>query len=513
MATGEVLSQPTQLPAVDRPASDTALSSEVHATNASDDQSAGMSAESEDSYEVEDRQSLFEESLLDEIDPDDLVAGPDTCTPQEAKAYRNRLHEVGAHVFIRETITDGTVKAKKLCTAFGVKPPFWLEGHPDVAYYQLLGLAIARALSNRRRLPNYSTIGDAARLIKNSKNILVITGAGISTSLGIPDFRSKNTGFYTRLREMGYDEPEQVFDIANFDEDPNIFYSLAGDILPDLFNWTPTHQFIRLLQDKGKLLTNYTQNIDNLESHAGIDPEKLVQCHGSWATATCRKCGFKIPGEQIFDKIKQQSPAECPECVRQLAVPRPGMKRKRSSNESGGGKGKKRRSSDSDDDDGQYDIPQPGIMKPDITFFGEPLPRLFFERLNEHKDLVDLVIVIGTSMKVAPVSEVPHVVGTQVPQIYISRDPIRHIEFDVNLLGDSDAIVTELSRLAGWDLKHKMVPEGQKIIVEPFETGDEEQHSWKVFYDPTTSKPPEFVGTAGVDNPAMNGKPGPSSSI
>lgn len=174
------------------------------------------------------------------------------------------------------------------------------------------------------------------------------------------------------------------------------------------------------MQEKGKLLTNYTQNIDNLESHAGIDPEKLVQCHGSWATATCRECGHQIPGEDIFQNIREQKVAECQECVRRLAVPRPGMKRKRSSN---GGSRKRRQSDDDDDSDGQYDIPQPGVMKPDITFFGEGLPSRFFTRLRDHdKDVVDLVIVIGTSMKVAPVSEVPQILRPNVPQIYISRD-------------------------------------------------------------------------------------------
>lgn len=116
--------------------------------------------------------------------------------------------------------------------------------------------------------------------------------------------------------------------------------------------------------------------------------------------------------------------AECKECIRQLAVPRPGMKRKRSSN----GSSRKRRQSDDDDSDGQYDIPQPGVMKPDITFFGEGLPKRFFTRLKDHdKDIVDLVIVIGTSMKVAPVSEVPQILSPDVPQIYISRDvsPLR----------------------------------------------------------------------------------------
>ena len=115
------------------------------------------------------------------------------------------------------------------------------------------------------------------------------------------------------------------------------------------------------------------------------------------------------------------------------------MKRKRSSN--GTSKSKRRQASDDDDDsDGAYDIPQPGVMKvwtyfpirklilltffqPDITFFGEGLPQEFFDRLRTHdRDKVDLVIVIGTSMKVAPVSEVPQIIPPDVPQIYISRD-------------------------------------------------------------------------------------------
>jgi len=103
-------------------------------------------------------------------------------------------------------------------------------------------------------------------------------------------------------------------------------------------------------------------------------------------------------------------------------------------------------------------------MKPDITFFGEQLPNHFFDRLRDvDKDLVDLVIVMGTSMKVAPVSEIPNFLPRHVPQIYISRDPIHHINFDINLLGDCDVIVAELARRAGWDLQHKMIPEGQTV--------------------------------------------------
>ncbi|KAF2472231.1 SIR2-domain-containing protein [Lindgomyces ingoldianus] len=411
--------------------------------------------------------SLYEE-ILDEVEAFEYSAdGGDVCTVDEARTYKNRLHEVGTSQFILETITTGKVTARKLCTAFGVRIPKFLENLHDEAYYQLLGLAINRELNKRRRLERYNTIDDAARLLQERKNIMVITGAGISTSLGIPDFRSKNTGFYSRLQEMGYSEPEQVFDIGNFDEDPKTFYTLAGDILPDLKKWTPTHEFIRLLQDKGKLLTNYTQNIDNVESHAGIRAEKLIQCHGSWATATCRKCKYRIPGEDIFDDIRAHKPAECARCVQEIATHKPGMKRKRSSN------GHKKRRGPGDDDsdsDGAYDIPQPGIMKPDITFFGEALPANFFDRLKtQDKDKVDLVIVMGTSMKVAPVSEIPNFLPRDVPQIYISRDPIHHINFDINLLGDCDAVVAELARRAGWDLTHKMLPAGQVAVVEAVE--------------------------------------------
>ncbi|RMZ68891.1 hypothetical protein GMOD_00002779 [Pyrenophora seminiperda CCB06] len=362
-----------------------------------------------------------------------------------------------------ENITSEKMTARKLCTAFGVKIPKWLEDAKDEGFYQLLGLAINRELNKRPRLPQHKTIDDAAALLRERKHIMVITGAGISTSLGIPDFRSKNTGFYSRLRQMGYDEPEEVFDIHNFDENPRTFYALAGDIVPDLEKWTPTHEFIRLLQDKDKLLTNYTQNIDNVEAHAGIRKEKLIQCHGSWATATCRKCKFKVPGEDIFDSVRAQKPAECTRCKEEIAA-KPTKKRKRASNANGS---RKKRSSDEDSEsDGAFDIPQPGIMKPDITFFGEALPNDFFDRLKDmDKDKVDLVIVMGTSMKVAPVSEIPNFLPRNVPQIYISRDPIHHINFDINLLGDCDVIVAELARRAGWSLEHKMIPEGQAVDV------------------------------------------------
>ena len=254
-------------------------------------------------------------------------------------------------------------------------------------------------------------------LIKKSKNIIVLTGAGISTSLGIPDFRSKDIGLYTKLEHLGLSDPQEVFDIETFREDPTIFYSVARDILPSTDRFTPTHAFIAMLQNKGKLLTNYSQNIDNIESVAGILPERR------------------------YDADADTS---------------------------------------SDDD---YDSPGVGIMKPDITFFGEQLPDRFSERLTNHdKHLVDLVIVIGTSLKVAPVSEVVPYLPANIPQMYISRTPVSHVNFDVDMLGDCDVVVAELCTRLGWDLDHEMVPKHQVINIK-LQDGFTSRHLFSVESD------------------------------
>jgi NAD-dependent SIR2 family protein deacetylase len=165
------------------------------------------------------------------------------------------------------------------------------------------------------------------------------------------------------MEHLGLSDPQEVFDIHVFREDPSIFFSIAKDILPTEKKFSPTHGFIKLLQDKGKLLTNYTQNIDNIEANAGVLPEKLVQCHGSFATATCVKCGFKVLGDAIFSDIRDGKIPECTACheaIAQDALKPQGLKRKRSSN--GQHKDRKDEFEDSSDED-DYEIPTPGVMK------------------------------------------------------------------------------------------------------------------------------------------------------
>lgn len=292
------------------------------------------------------------------------IQGADICTLEESHKYKKLLRSVGVDEFIMRTIEAGIISARKLVTAFGIPHHSFLEGAPDDAYYPLLGMGIQRELRKRVKLQEYNTIDDAVSLLKRAKNIVVITGAGISTSLGIPDFRSKNTGLYSQLEHLGLSDPQEVFDISQFREDPTVFYTVAKDILPSTKKFSPTHAFIRLLQDKDKLLTNYTQNIDNLEGHAGISEDKLIQCHGSFATATCQQCKHRVNGDVIHTEIKAGQVPKCPACIRRLQQIRPfGLKRKRSSHHC---HYKKKRPDYEDSTSGEEEQPETeiaGVMK------------------------------------------------------------------------------------------------------------------------------------------------------
>ncbi len=394
--------------------------------------------------------------------------------------FRRQLRALGPLEFCKKTIDAGVITAKKLLTAFGIRPPAFLDGAPDEHYFSLLTLAFGRELAKRAKLDTYNSVDDAVHLIQKSRNIVVLTGAGISTSLGIPDFRSKATGLYSQLEKLGLgiNDPQEVFNIEVFREDPTIFYSVAKNILPDNNKqFTPTHAFIAMLQNKGKLLTNYSQNIDNIEANAGIHKDKLVQCHGSFATATCQRCGHQVLGDSIFADIKAGKIPRCTKCISVLRGANRPIKRKRSYNSASSRRSRRYGTEDSSDED--YDIPAAGVMKPDITFFGEALPDEFGRRLVEHdRNVVDLVIVIGTSLKVAPVSEVVPFLPADVPQIYISRTPVSHINFDIDLLGDCDVVVAELCRRAGWDLQHEMIPPHQKVDVQ-LEEGYPSRHIFR----------------------------------
>lgn len=144
--------------------------------------------------------------------------GSTGISEEQAAALRALLRQVGPEDFFEETMDRRNMTPGQIGSIFGLNPALAVED--EETFLRLLGVVVMRAFYRRQKLPQFNNIDDAAELLKRSRKIMVITGAGISTSLGIPDFRSRGTGFYEKIRAMGYSDPEEVFDIRNFDEDP-----------------------------------------------------------------------------------------------------------------------------------------------------------------------------------------------------------------------------------------------------------------------------------------------------
>eukprot|EP01133_Synstelium_polycarpum_P015821 gene15821-18801_t len=262
----------------------------------------------------------------------------------------------------------------------------------------------------RRKLDTVNSFEDVVELIKTSKNILIVTGAGVSVSCGIPDFRSKGGVYETIEEKYNLPEPEALFDIDYLRRDPRPFFEFAKEIYPGTHTPSPTHHFIKKLDDKGKLLRNYTQNIDTLEHVVGITPSKLVNCHGSFKSATCITCRRTVPGSELRDIIMRQEIPYCPDCNNNVS-----------------------------------------FMKPDIVFFGESLPDIFDECVAADRHKVDLLIVMGSSLKVQPVALLPEIMDPNIPQILVNREIVgQPHQFDYVYQGDCDHFVKDIENKVGW---------------------------------------------------------------
>eukprot|EP00092_Neocalanus_flemingeri_P035988 GFUD01039186.1.p1 GENE.GFUD01039186.1~~GFUD01039186.1.p1 ORF type:complete len:660 (-),score=191.77 GFUD01039186.1:211-2190(-) len=331
----------------------------------------------------------------------------------------------------------------------------------------------------RSKLSTVNTLEDCVDLIKGCSNIVILTGAGVSVSCGIPDFRSKD-GVYARLAQDFPDlpDPQAMFDIHYFRKDPRPFFKFAREIYPGQFQPSPCHRFIRAVESEGKLLRNYTQNIDTLEQVAGI--EKVIQCHGSFATASCMVCKVQVDAEVIRKDIFDQKIPLCQVCPKQdveallsgmtgchktdTAVPVASLSPKIS--DPSPVASSSNTSIDTPTPSTSTAVPSPGpttsaaepqdslfstvpVMKPDIVFFGEGLPDHFHNSITRDKSCCDLLIVIGSSLKVRPVALIPSSLPPEVPQILINREPLPHCTFDVELLGDCDSIINQLCLMLG----------------------------------------------------------------
>jgi NAD-dependent deacetylase sirtuin 1 len=103
-----------------------------------------------------------------------------------------------------------------------------------------------------------------------------------------------------------------MFDIYYFEHDPRPFFKFAKEIYPGQFKPSLGHLFVKKIEQHNRLLRNYTQNIDTLEMAAQIN--NVIQCHGSFATATCTVCKFKVNSEFIREQIFNQEIPYCNKC-------------------------------------------------------------------------------------------------------------------------------------------------------------------------------------------------------
>ncbi|XP_070283368.1 NAD-dependent protein deacetylase sirtuin-3, mitochondrial isoform X3 [Myotis yumanensis] len=265
-----------------------------------------------------------------------------------------------------------------------------------------------------------------------------MVGAGISTPSGIPDFRSPGTGFYSSFQHCDVPYPEAIFELTFFLHNPRPFFTWAKKMYPGNYRPNVIHYFLRLLQDKGLLLRLYTQNIDGLErgclhrgwlvweppsergtpeAHAvlwslaaGIPDSRLVEAHGSFASATCTVCGRASPMEGFWAAVMGDRVPRCTVCT--------------------------------------------GVVKPDIVFFGEALPQRFLLHVVDFP-VADLLLILGTSLQVEPFASLSEAVRSSVPRVFMNQEAAGSLAWrprsrDVLQLGELVDGVDKLVELLGW---------------------------------------------------------------
>ncbi|KAF8676539.1 sirtuin family Class I subfamily [Rhizoctonia solani] len=263
----------------------------------------------------------------------------------------------------------------------------------------------------------------------------VVLMVGISTSAGIPDFRSPKTGLYANLARLNLPYPEAVFDIHFFEQNPLPFYTLAHELYPGKFRPTVTHSFIKLLSDKGMLQMCFTQNIDTLERLAGVPASQLVEAHGSFAENHCISCEAEFPADEMRELVMAKNP-DVPGGVNVPRCKKPNCG---------------------------------GLVKPDIVFFGESLPERFHESLSL-LPFADLALVIGTSLTVHPFARLPQMVSDRCPRALLNMETAGQFNRadDVIHLAPCDDAVRELCDLLGWrDELEKLWAETENIVAGP----------------------------------------------
>ena len=203
-----------------------------------------------------------------------------------------------------------------------------------------------------------SQIAEAIDILRQSRHTVALTGAGISTPSGIPDFRTPASGLWEKA------DPMEVASVWGFQRNPEALYEWLHPLSKLTLSAKPNaaHTALAHLEASGPLQAIITQNIDMLHTRAGS--ETVYEVHGHMREATCMGCLSVFAGTPFWERFVETAVIpRCPQCN--------------------------------------------SVLKPNVILFGELLPSAILQAAEAHVAKCDLMLAIGSSLEVAPVGDLP----------------------------------------------------------------------------------------------------------
>ncbi len=216
-----------------------------------------------------------------------------------------------------------------------------------------------------------------ASKIKNSKDIVVFTGAGISAESGIPTYRGED-GLWSKY------DPNIYANITYFHQDPSYYWNFFREVrYPMIKKVKPNkaHQALAELETPGNLRTVITQNIDGLHQEAGSS--SVIELHGTTRIIYCLNCSHEYSMDEVFSMLEVQIPPLCSECK--------------------------------------------GKLRPAVVFFGESLNSQILRLAFEEAENCDFLLAVGSSLVVHPAADIPRMAkqrGAFLAIINIEKTPL-----------------------------------------------------------------------------------------
>lgn len=237
-----------------------------------------------------------------------------------------------------------------------------------------------------------------AQMLQEAQYAIALTGAGVSTDSGIPDFRSPSTGLWAQYNPM------EVASIDGFRSNPARFYEFWRQRFAKLADAQPniTHRVLAELEARGYVHCIITQNIDDLHRKAGS--KRVLEVHGNYTRGLCIGCKKTYTIREIFERVERHRVPLCDKCK--------------------------------------------NLLKPDVVLFGELLTP-DFDQARDEADRCDCMIVLGTSLEVYPIAWlVPQAKLKGAAIAIINRDetPFDRIA-DLVIHSELQPVMTELQRL------------------------------------------------------------------